>query len=121
MSSRWLDTSLAYLKGIGPLRAETLAADLGLRTFGDLLAHYPYRYIDRSVVLRIRDLMPGPAEVQVRGLLTGLQTVGTGPKRRLTARLVDGSDELDLIWVQGPALGREGPAPGRRSGGLWPR
>ena len=98
MSSRWLDTSLAYLKGIGPLRAETLAADLGLRTFGDLLAHYPYRYIDRSVVLRIRDLLPGPAEVQVRGLLTGLQTVGTGPKRRLTARLVDGSDELDLIW-----------------------
>jgi ATP-dependent DNA helicase RecG len=41
MSSHWLDTPLAYLKGIGPLRAEALAGDLGLRTFGDLLAHYP--------------------------------------------------------------------------------
>ena len=112
MSSRWLDTSLAYLKGIGPLRAETLAADLGLRTFGDLLAHYPYRYIDRSVVLRIRDLLPGPAEVQVRGLLTGLQTVGTGPKRRLTARLVDGPDELDLIWFKGLRWVEKGLTPG---------
>ncbi|MEY2650585.1 MAG: hypothetical protein RL608_1259, partial [Bacteroidota bacterium] len=28
MSSRWLDTSLAYLKGIGPLRAEALASEL---------------------------------------------------------------------------------------------
>jgi len=101
MSSRWLDTPLAYLKGIGPLRAEALAGDLGLRTFGDLLAHYPYRYIDRSVVLRIRELQPGPAEVQVKGLLTGVQTVGTGPKRRLTARLVDGPDELELVWFKG--------------------
>ena len=74
MSSRWLDTSLAYLKGIGPLRAEALASELGLRTFGDLVAHYPYRYVDRSVVLRIREVQPGPAEVQVRGLLTGVQT-----------------------------------------------
>ena len=101
MSSRWLDTPLAYLKGIGPLRAEALAGDLGLRTFWDLLAHYPYRYIDRSVVLRIRELQPGPAEVQVKGLLTGVQTVGTGPKRRLTARLVDGPDELELVWFKG--------------------
>jgi len=101
MSSRWLDTSLAYLKGIGPLRAEALAGELGLRTFGDLVAHYPYRYVDRSVVLRIRELQPGPAEVQVRGLLTGVQTVGTGPKRRLTARLVDGADELELVWFKG--------------------
>ena len=67
MSSRWLDTSLAYLKGIGPLRAEALAGELGLRTFGDLVAHYPYRYVDRSVVLRIRELQPGPAEVQGQG------------------------------------------------------
>ena len=42
------DSPLEYLKGVGPQRAALLAGELGLRTVGDLLQHYPFRYVDRS-------------------------------------------------------------------------
>ena len=36
-----------------------ILAGMGVRTVGDLLRHYPRRYIDRSAVERIRDLQVG--------------------------------------------------------------
>jgi RecG-like helicase len=41
-------TPIAYLKGVGPQKAETLQQELGIFTFEDLLYHFPYRYQDRS-------------------------------------------------------------------------
>src|SRR5207245_4999581 len=44
-----LGTSVKYLKGVGPKRAEALAR-LGVRTMGDLLYHAPHRYLDATRV-----------------------------------------------------------------------
>ncbi|HEY3824715.1 MAG TPA: hypothetical protein VGL82_09155, partial [Bryobacteraceae bacterium] len=41
-----LDTSLAYVKGVGPARAAMLAVK-GLETVEDLLHYFPFRYEDR--------------------------------------------------------------------------
>ena len=41
-----LQTSIEYLKGIGPNRATLLREELGLRTYQDLLHFFPNRYID---------------------------------------------------------------------------
>lgn len=43
-----LQTSIEYLKGIGPNRAALLREELGIRTYQDLLHFFPNRYIDRS-------------------------------------------------------------------------
>lgn len=48
-------TSLQYLKGIGPKRAEALAS-AGILTPEDLLFYFPRAYIDRAVVSSIRQL-----------------------------------------------------------------
>lgn len=53
-----LSTELTYVKGIGPQRAQMLAAK-GLTTVEDLLAYIPFRYEDRSNVKTIAQLAPG--------------------------------------------------------------
>jgi len=61
-------TPLQYVKGIGPARAEMLAAK-GLLTVEDLITYAPFRYEDRTNVKPIAQLAPGEmatviAEVQ---------------------------------------------------------
>ena len=53
-----MDSSVQYVKGIGPKRAEALAAK-GLETLEDLLYYLPFRYEDRSNPRKIADLMAG--------------------------------------------------------------
>ena len=47
-TGNFLDTEITFLKGVGPERAKTLANELNIRTFSDLLTHFPFRYIDRT-------------------------------------------------------------------------
>ncbi len=53
-----LTTSLMYVKGVGPTRAEALEAK-GLRSVEDLLLYPPFRYEDRSNLKPIARLAPG--------------------------------------------------------------
>ena len=53
-----LETPLQFVKGIGPARAELLAAK-GLLTVVDLLYYAPFRYEDRSNFKAISALAPG--------------------------------------------------------------
>ena len=47
-------TPIEYLKGVGPQRGELLRKELGIHTFGDMLTHYPFRYMDRSSFIKIK-------------------------------------------------------------------
>src|ERR1700732_4092861 len=53
-----LTTSLMYVKGVGPPRAEILKTK-ALLTVEDLLGYVPFRYEDRSNVKTIAQLAPG--------------------------------------------------------------
>ena len=55
-----LDTSLQYLKGVGPRRASDLQR-VGLATVEDLLERFPTRYEDRGTFQTIAALRPGVA------------------------------------------------------------
>ncbi len=96
-----LDTSVEYLKGVGPKRAELLQKELGIFTFRDLLEHYPHRYIDKTQFHRIRELSEDSGEVQLRGILRRLSTVGEGRKKRLAGRFRDETGAIDLVWFTG--------------------
>ncbi|MFT5024561.1 MAG: ATP-dependent DNA helicase RecG, partial [Candidatus Azotimanducaceae bacterium] len=43
-----MDSPIEYVKGIGPSRAQILKKELNIQTIGDMLEHFPFRYIDRS-------------------------------------------------------------------------
>jgi ATP-dependent DNA helicase RecG len=62
-------SEVKYLKGVGPARAEILAAR-GIRTVEDLLYYTPFRYEDRTHITRIRDLVPGQTTTVLAQVLT---------------------------------------------------
>ena len=51
-----LSTPIDYLKGVGPARANLFRNELSILTYGDLLHHYPFRYIDKSKIYNISQL-----------------------------------------------------------------
>ena len=62
-----LDTSIQYLGGVGPKRAALLQSELGVSTVGELLHIYPFRYVDRSSIVKISQIVPDSANIQVQG------------------------------------------------------
>lgn len=57
---------MQYLQGVGPKRAMLLSKELGLNSIEDLLRFFPTRYIDRSTITPIAEIVPEAAFVQVR-------------------------------------------------------
>lgn len=97
-----LQTKIEFLKGVGPTKAAMLQKELGIFTFGDLLQHYPFRYIDKTKFHQIKDITPDTHDsVQLRGILRRVEIMGDGRKRRLVARFRDPSGALDLVWFKG--------------------
>ena len=90
-------SEVKYLKGVGPVRAETLAAR-GIRTVEDLLYYTPFRYEDRTHITRIRDLVPGQTTTVLGEVLTcGLMRTRKGVYiYDLAAR--DPSGMIRCIW-----------------------
>ncbi len=98
-----LDNDIKYVPGVGEARAKLLDRELGIRTVGDLLSHYPFRYIDRTRVYRIAEITDsaGLSYVQFRARVMGVAYAGAGRKRRFTVQVQDDSGRAELIWFQG--------------------
>ncbi|MDN5626401.1 MAG: ATP-dependent DNA helicase RecG [Weeksellaceae bacterium] len=96
-----LDTSIEFLKNIGPERAKVIKNVLGLATVEDLLTFYPLRYMDKSKVYKIGDLTKEPdADIQLRGKITDIQEIAYNKGKRLSAKFRDETGSLDLVWFR---------------------
>ena len=96
-----LSQDIKYLQGVGPNRALLLANELGIKTVGDLLAYYPYKYVDRSRIYQIREIDGTMPYVQLCGQIFSFDTIGEGRNKRLIAHFTDGTGSIDLVWFQG--------------------
>jgi ATP-dependent DNA helicase RecG len=96
-----LDTPIEFLRGVGPQRGELLRKELDIHTFGDLLAHFPFRHVDRTRFHRLADLNAESGTVQVRGVLGPLRSVGGKGMSRLVAAFSDGTATVELVWFKG--------------------
>ena len=97
-----LDQDIKYLPGVGPNRQKLLSDELGIKTFGDLLEYYPYKYVDRSKVYTIHELTGEMPFVQVVGHILSFETFEMGPrKERVVAHFTDGTAIADLTWFNG--------------------
>ena len=94
-----LDQDIKFLPGVGPQRKVLLAKELGIETYADLLAYYPYKYVDRSKVYPIRELNSEMPFVQVKGRILSFEQYDMGGrKKRLVAHFSDGTGVVDLVW-----------------------
>ncbi len=93
--------AITYIPGIGPSRAKMLEAELGIKTWHDLLYTFPYKHIDRSRLYKIRELTTEMPFVQVLGQFLSFEEAGEGRKHRLTGHFWDGEMFLDVTWFHG--------------------
>ncbi len=103
---------IKFLKGVGPKRAELLSKELGIRTFYDLLHHFPTHYIDRSSIYKISELNGDMPYVQLRGRFISFNTVGEGAKMRLVAIFSDGTAYIEVLWFNSIRKIKEAYLPG---------
>lgn len=109
-----LETSIQYLGGVGPKRAELLGKELGISTISDLLHLYPFRYIDRSGITRICDVTADLTNVQIKARVVQKTLYGQGSAvipqdrdikfntcRRLSVMVADGSGQMEMVFFKG--------------------
>lgn len=101
--SSWfkMHTPITYLKGVGPLRADLLKKELGLKFYADLASFFPNRYIDRTQFFQTNQLHNNNSEVQIVGKITSLKTIGQNRGSRLVAVFTDDFGSIELVWFKG--------------------
>lgn len=96
--NEFLKNDIKYIKGCGDMRAELLKKQLNVHSFGDLLYYFPFRYIDRSKIYRICDLMGELPYIQLKGRFFNMTIQGEGRRKRLTALFNDGTGNIECVW-----------------------
>ena len=116
MAQRNLDMEIQFLPGVGPKRAQLLDKELGIRTIGDLIRLYPFRYIDKSSFVRICDARPDMAYIQIRATVRRIDLYGNGATsmeaaataqlkystvKRMSVWVEDGSGDMEMVFFKG--------------------
>ena len=99
--SKFFDTHIQYLKGVGEQWGRLLKEELNIHTYADLLQHYPFRHEDRTQFHHIAEIHGEMPYSQLIGHVRSIEMVGEGNKKRLVAHFHDNSGEIELIWFQG--------------------
>lgn len=96
-----LDQDIQFLPGIGTKTKEILSKELGIRSYGDLLEYYPYKYVDRSKIFHISELTSDMPFVQLKGKILSYEEVDIGKRNKmLVAHFSDGYGVADLVWFR---------------------
>ena len=99
MTTSPLDTSIQFLKGVGPRRAQ-LFERLGVKTLGDLLGHYPRLWQDRHETQDLK-LPTASGLVVVRGRVLRAAGHGAGPRLGIyKATLATAHGKVDCLWFK---------------------
>ena len=120
-----MDNEIQYLPGVGPKRARLLGSELGVSTFGDLIRLYPFRYVDRSSIQNIADVVPDSAFVQILAKVVRVSLLGQHGQplivkemtatldkqdesqikfntvKRLSAIVADATGEMEIVFFKG--------------------
>lgn len=98
-----LSTPVEKLFMVGPAYARRLK-NLKIETVEDLLYHFPFRYIDYSLVSPIAKIQPGET-VTLRGVITAIKNEYTARGKKIQkGEITDQSGSIEAIWFNQPFL-----------------
>ena len=109
MAQKTADMDIQFLPGVGPKRAALLKKELAVETVSQFLRLYPFRYIDRSSFVRIADIRPDMAYVQIRARVTRAEVID---RKRLSVWISDGTGEVETVFFKGMKWMSEKLVPG---------
>jgi ATP-dependent DNA helicase RecG len=98
--AKFLETPIEYLKGVGPARGEALRNEAGIKTFGDLLFDFPFRYVDRTAFQKIKGAKEGDT-VQFIGQFVSAEETRYRRGGRFSAIFQDDSGWIEVRWFHG--------------------
>ncbi|MBN2188804.1 MAG: ATP-dependent DNA helicase RecG [Chitinispirillaceae bacterium] len=112
-SGRQVDflSPLSMVGGLGPKRVAALR-ESGLATAGDLLYHFPRRYLDRSLIVPLKDIGGHINQTCTVSGTVEKARIERGRRPRLRALLSDGTGSLELLWFAGIPVYRNMLTPG---------
>ncbi len=100
-----LDSSIQFLKSIGPKRAKAFE-DVGISTVKDLLFYFPSKYLDRSTIINsaksaqyIHNGYDG--EITILGSVVDKEVKRFYKREILKVILKDNSGFFECVWFQG--------------------
>ncbi len=82
--------------------AHVILAGMGIRTVGDLIRHYPRRYIDRSAVEKIGDLRIGQQATVIARVHKTAKRLTRRRQSMVTVTISDGTGFLDMTFFNQP-------------------
>lgn len=100
-----LNTSIQYLKGIGPKRAE-FYNKIGINTIEDILYYFPRRYEDRTKLIPISELKEGDTQI-IKAKILGRGERHSWRRRNFNIfKLIvgDESGKVFCVWFNQPYL-----------------
>jgi len=97
-------TPIESVPGVGPMYLKKFH-QLGIKTVGDLLFYFPFRYEDFSQIKKIADLIPDEVAT-IEGKILQIKTFRTWRKKMfLTEAIIeDETGPLKIIWFNQPFL-----------------
>jgi ATP-dependent DNA helicase RecG len=98
---QFFDTPIEFLKGVGPQRAELLRKELLIFTYGDLLFHFPFRYVDRTRFYTVKEIDAEMPYIQLKGKIIRLTVKGDKRRKHLSGVFQDETGTMELKWFQG--------------------
>ena len=100
MKEIFLNTSIDYLKGVGPNRSDILKKEFQIFTYDDLLNFFPFRYIDRTKFYKISEIQKSNADVQIIGRFTEIYYFKNIKSNRLIGTFSDGNQTIEIVWFK---------------------
>jgi len=100
-----LNTSVQYLKSVGPKRAEAFNK-VGINTVEDLLYYFPTKHLDRSTILstvKVAQYVTNgyEGEVTIIGKVVDKELIRYGKKQIFKVQMKDKTGHFECVWFQG--------------------